>query len=158
MDLNHLSEEQIQEYLDRREPEGLKEMDAHLQICPLCHRIVQQYRKVYSQISQEAFPGLSKDFSAKVITRIKTELEPENHFWENIFFVAFLATCLVGISFLTNPLPLLKSMFQPLFGLFIHATGKLPVQLNGIWVMITASAFILLFYEILNIKILKPKS
>jgi len=63
-----------------------------------------------------------------------------------------------GISYLFNPLPLINSMFKPLYDMFINIRGQLPFQLNGIWLMVSAGVVILLFYEYLNIKILKPKS
>ena len=156
--MNHLSDEQIQEYLDKRESEGRPEIDTHLHTCPVCIQTLQQYQEIYQQLRRDPIPDLSKDFSGQVLKKIKAENRQETNLWENIIFMVLLVIGAAGISYLFNPLPLINSMFKPLYDMFINIRGQLPFQFTGIWLMVSAGVVILLFYEYLNIKILKPKS
>jgi len=71
MAVKHLSDEQIQRYL-----EGDMSLDSeavyHLQECPICQRQLQIYRKVYQGLQQDADFELAPGFAETVITRLTT--------------------------------------------------------------------------------------
>ena len=157
MDLSHLSDEQIQNYLDQADPLNRAEIEKHLHICPYCTRNLRIYRGIYHQLSQDPLPDLSKNFSGLVLTRIKSNQDEKTNFWENIFFIVLLVIGAVISSYLINPLPLLKLMAEPLYDVFTKALSAVPGQLNSTLILIAGGIAILIFYEFLNNKLLKSK-
>ena len=157
MDLSHLSDEQIQNYLDQADPLNRAEIEKHLHNCSYCTRNLQIYRGIYHQLSQDPLPDLSDNFSGLLLTRIKSNPDEKTNFWENIFFIALLVIGAVVGSYLINPLPLLKFIAEPLYDAFTNALSIVPGQLNSTLILIAGGIAILIFYEFLNNKLLKSR-
>jgi hypothetical protein len=157
MELNHLSDEQIQEYLDNSNPAGRAEIENHLQQCRSCSHRLQIYQNIYRQLRRDMIPDLSANFAGSVLAKIKTSRDKKTNFWENIFIIVLLlAGAMVG-SYLLDPIPLLKSVAKPWLDVFSDMPGKVPLQLNSNLVILAGGVIILIFYEFLNNKIVKPK-
>jgi hypothetical protein len=158
MDLSHLSDEQIQNYLDKSDSINQAEIERHLHQCLYCTRNLHIYQGIYRQLSQDAVPDLSKKFSGLVLSRIKRSQDEKTNFWENILFIVLVVLGAVGSSYLINPLPVLKSMIEPLYDILARTIHIVPVQLNSTLILIAGGIVILIFYEFLNKRLLKSKS
>jgi hypothetical protein len=158
MELNHLSDEQIQNYLDNLESNDKAEIENHLQHCPRCTRNLQIYKEMYHHLGHNSIPNLSKHFPRLVMAKIIVQQEKKTYFWENLSFIILLLFAAAGSSYLINPLPLWQSMVKPLLIFINKMMGQIPPQLNNSWPIITAGIIILVFYEFLTGKIMKPKA
>jgi hypothetical protein len=158
MDLNHLSDEQIQSYLDHAEHENRSEIENHLQKCSFCTHTLQIYKEIYHQLENDSIPDLSKNFSGTLVAKITAQQDKKTYFWENIIFCFLLLVSAVGTSYLINPIPLLRAIIKPLLNFYNSTLGQLQVQLNGGLTIIAGSIIIFILYEFLYNKLLKYRS
>ncbi len=71
MGLKHLSDDQLQDYLDG----NLKEEAVinHLDSCPLCRQKLKEYEQLYTALEIDEGFTLSPEFTSKVIARVVAE-------------------------------------------------------------------------------------
>jgi len=158
MDLNHLSDEQIQKYLDHAESENRSEIENHLRKCSFCTHTLQIYKEIYHQLDNDSIPDLSKNFSRTLVAKITAQQDKKTFFWENIIFFFLLLVSAVGTSYLINPMPLLRTIIKPLLDFYNSTMGQVQVQLNGGLMIIAGGIIILILYELLYNKLLKYRS
>ncbi len=113
----HLNDDQIQDYLDG----NLKPDDqavGHLDGCPDCQKVVENYRALYRSLAVEPGFELSPDFAEKVVSGVspaKVSPVPEKPEWfkvrEWVVMVAGLAAVTGAALFFINPISLVKSLF-----------------------------------------------
>jgi hypothetical protein len=156
MDLNHLSDEQIQDYLDNPETGNRSGIEIHLHGCSLCRQNLELYRQMYGRLQQDTVPQLSINFSRQVMTRIKRQNISENHLVENILILLLLTGGAVGCAYLISPLLLFQSIVKPIVDVFSGIDFRVPLQMNGV-LMLAAGILIFLLVEYLN-TLLHPKS
>ncbi len=113
----HLTEEQLQDYLDG----ALAESDPvirHLDDCPRCRQALQSYRRLYDALELEPARELSPDFADKVVARLPESYEMfeaetiAGRFRLRdslVFFIAAAAVLAAAVYFL-NPMSLLASI------------------------------------------------
>lgn len=70
MELGHLTDEQIQEFLDRDAGERQESVAVHLESCPSCRAAVAEYRALYQQMTDDTGFDLPADFAALVMTQV----------------------------------------------------------------------------------------
>jgi hypothetical protein len=92
MQLKHLTDDEIQNYLDGNLPEEKTLwIKHHLESCSACRQALEQYKSLYEGLQEEKGFELSKGFAKTVLKQIPTEPETESHF-------SFLNTLLVVLG------------------------------------------------------------
>jgi predicted anti-sigma-YlaC factor YlaD len=147
MSLKHLTDEEIQEYLDGNlSPENALSFKTHLEICPLCRESLNQYHNLYADLSTDKGFELSKDFAKSVTSKLPAMANvPSRPNYVNTF-VTVLSSIIgmalifyyVGLKPLSEAIShTLSSQFE--FGSILMASMKnLLVSLNGnisFWVL-----------------------
>jgi len=66
--MKHLSDEQIQGYLDGNPREDIKEIESHLETCGHCREELERYRILSRSLAEDPGFELSADFAKNVIT------------------------------------------------------------------------------------------
>ncbi len=130
--MKHLSENEIQEYLDNTDFTGKQEIITHLDGCQLCRNRVKEYETLFFQL-EKAEPGeLSPDFAAKVMSKIKAEAPARSPrpVWSIALSIAGVILGLVSIGYFVNLAPLLESV--KLSGLLQYFDRVLFTRLSAI--------------------------
>lgn len=73
MAINHLTDTNLQEYLDGNTDKLDTELISHLDSCRVCQARLEQYRQLYNELEIDTVPALSDDFANSVITKISEE-------------------------------------------------------------------------------------
>jgi hypothetical protein len=74
MDLKHLTDEEIQDYLDGNLlQERIFTINSHLSVCELCKSEINQYKSLYTELSKKVNLEFSVNFSKNVIAKIHKE-------------------------------------------------------------------------------------
>jgi hypothetical protein len=93
MEMKHLSDEQIQDYLDGNPREDLNEIESHLQTCGQCREELERYRVLSQSLAEDPGFELSAGFAADVIAGME-ESAAESFF----FKVARIVLWMFGIA------------------------------------------------------------
>ncbi len=111
--MKHLSENEIQEYLDNTISTGKQEMITHLDSCRLCRNRVKEYKALFLQLKKAEPSGLSADFASKVMTKIRAESPTPGHrsVWSLILSITGAIVGLISIGYFGN-LKLLLEAFK----------------------------------------------
>ncbi len=72
MPVTHISDEQIQDYLDHREVKRDVPLVRHIRQCPDCRARLHQYRMLYRGLKAADEPCLSEDFAANTMRTIRS--------------------------------------------------------------------------------------
>jgi predicted anti-sigma-YlaC factor YlaD len=103
MALEHVTDEQIQEFLDAGVGKKNRAVAEHLAECPDCRAAVADYRHFYRQLADDTGFELDPDFAASVIARIDP-VSPSRSRWLLIYpvaaaLVAVVATLCIFVDF-----------------------------------------------------------
>ncbi len=117
MNEKHLTDDQLQEYLDG----NLSDSDPcvrHLKSCPSCQRALDNYRALYGALETEPGFKLSPEFIDKVISQLpegKTpaikETKGRAKIYDRIIAFASIAAVMAAAFYFINPVTLIKSVF-----------------------------------------------
>lgn len=101
MSLKHLTDEEIQEYLDGNlSPQNASLFERHLESCSFCKESLKQYQSLYVGLVNDEGFDLPKSFVKSVISRLQAEPEAKSHFnYANIFLTILGIIIAVGITF-----------------------------------------------------------
>jgi predicted anti-sigma-YlaC factor YlaD len=73
MDAKHLNDEEIQEYLDGvLNSARITEAREHLNSCLACRSTVNQYRSIYTALSDQSVELLESDFASQILSHLPT--------------------------------------------------------------------------------------
>jgi hypothetical protein len=100
MQLEHLNDEEIQDYLDGNlSGETTLQVREHLQVCRRCREALKQYRSLYVGLEDGAGFELSKGFAKTVIRKLPAEAEAKSHasVW-NVLLVALGVAVSLGVT------------------------------------------------------------
>jgi len=149
MAVRHLTDEQIQRYLD-----GDISCDSdearHLQKCAACQREVQSYRKVYEGLGQDIGFELSPGFTESVMTRLAATAEENSRLsLANLFLVIFgtIVMASLALYFLS-----MKTITENLMSLSSVATSfgsSVINSLNTVTASLGVSTGLMLFTVII---------
>ena len=79
MQLKHLTDEEIQDYLDGNLSRDIALLtERHLETCPLCREAVKQYQGVYAGLDEDKGFDLSKGFAKSVVKMLPAEEEAKS--------------------------------------------------------------------------------
>jgi hypothetical protein len=87
MSLRHLTDEEIQEYLDGNlSQQKTFLVKRHLETCPICQESVKRYQSLYAGLASDEGFDLPYDFAKSVVSRLPVEAHVKSHFnFANIF-------------------------------------------------------------------------
>jgi len=110
--MNHLTDEDLQKYLDKDPELNKTEVDRHLKNCDQCRQNYMVYKQLYAGLADETGFMLSADFSESVVSRIRKKREKTYSFFESVL-LAIAGLFSVGILFyFTNLGDVLLSVFK----------------------------------------------
>jgi len=79
MSLNHLTDRQIQRYLDHTRTEDNAAIMAHVAHCAKCQKAIQAYRAVYLELQSEPERSFSPAFEEAIIARVSPRADQKLH-------------------------------------------------------------------------------
>jgi predicted anti-sigma-YlaC factor YlaD len=165
MSLKHLTDEEIQEYLDGNlSPENELLFETHLKICPHCQESLKQYQSLYVDLANDEGFDLPKSFAESVLSRLPAEPEAKSHFKYASIFWTILGIITIGITFYYVDLkPLgrvISNIFVPQyeFGseLIVSIKNSL-VSLNGNLSLLAFAGLTLLIIAALDRALVQPR-
>jgi hypothetical protein len=112
MAMKHLSENEIQEYLDNTISTGKQEIITHLDSCQLCRNRVNEYEALFLQLKKAEPGGLPADFASSVMTRIEAEAPAPGRrsVWSLILPITGVIVGLISIGYFGNLKLLLEAI------------------------------------------------
>ncbi|MFQ5500052.1 MAG: hypothetical protein ACE5FH_10320 [Candidatus Zixiibacteriota bacterium] len=83
MRLNHLTDREIQEYIDRETCHETGDIPSHLTCCAKCQQHMREYRNLYLALKDDSGFDLPPDFAATVADRATAQpaIRREIHVW-----------------------------------------------------------------------------
>jgi hypothetical protein len=165
MQLKHLSDEEIQDYLDGNLSQEIALLaQQHLQVCQRCREALKQYESLYVELKEDKGFELSKGFPKAVLRRLPAEGEAESRFgFVNTLLVILGIIISVGVTLYYVDLRPLGKAFAHLLphrefglGLLDFIKGVL-VGLNGNLGLLVFAVLTLLIIGGLDRLILGPR-
>ncbi len=151
MSINHLSDDQIQEYLDGLSSEVTH---IHLEKCAACRENLKAYQNLYKHLQGDTPFELPSDFEDKVMSNIRGQSETAN----SGLLTFFLSLLGVAGAFFTifyyYGLNFLKAAPEN----FILIVDRVAKELNGGLTLIVAAALILILLGIVDRNIARVRS
>lgn len=140
MSLRHLTDEEIQEYLDGSlPPENVLLSQTHLEICPFCRESLRQYQRLYVDLAGDEDFELSRDFAKSVTSKLPAmaNVPSRPHYVNTLFTVLGSIIGMALIFYYVGLKPLSEAIFHTFlsqyeFGSTLVASIKsFLVSLNG---------------------------
>ena len=120
--MKHLTDDQIQGYLDGALDKERDTVAAHLQTCPVCRKALIQYETLYQDLKDDTEFDLPADFASNVIAGMQ-EQSVSSKFLSSVWaYVAGLLITAAGICYFVDLTPLQKTMAGLWQGLNLDAT------------------------------------
>ena len=142
--MNHLSDEDIQKYLDKDGSLNRTEIEKHLKSCVSCQQNLTAYKQLYTGLANEMGFMLSANFAELVISRIKKSREKSYDFLESLL-LAIAGLFSGGLLFyFTNLDKVLLNIFQ-------KNTTEIKPFIEGIGNIFGSNLILILFAVIILI-------
>lgn len=157
MKQGHLSEFQIQQYLDGQQPDA-SETEAHLAGCSTCREALNAYNTVYDALSEA--PEIQ--MTANLRNRVLAQIVPPRRFrfsisFETAFSLVFFLVSMITVGYLTG----FSVNFDLITGFFAGLVQQLPTINIGFIsdniLFIVVPLLIIIAIELLDKKFLKFK-
>ena len=84
MNIKHISDDEIQSFLDGIDMENRALIQEHLDSCSLCQNNLKTYQQLYQSISSAEISELSPDFSDRVMAELERKLENKSQLKETL--------------------------------------------------------------------------
>jgi hypothetical protein len=155
MNGQHLTEFQIQQYLDGRTPDRA-EIKAHLHVCSTCRENLEAYRIVYGYLSEAPDLPVTSGFRNRVLAQIR----PARRFrfsFESGLSILFFLISMITVGYVTGfsiDLSMISGFFAGLFDLLPKFNIKM---ISDNFLFILVPLLIILVIELLDKKVLKLK-
>ena len=154
---NHLTEEQIQGYLDEQDSFDSKAIEEHLRVCASCQKNLEEYRKLYTALNTDLFSALSNDFSEQVVSAVSGSRESRWQLFESGFIIAFFLIGVAASLYFINPLPFLTNAATNIFNSLGGFAIKILPELNGNLPIFIVAILIFLLVEVIDKKSLRSR-
>lgn len=155
---DHLTDEQIQAYLDGQMAARDKTpIDIHLHACARCLHELMIYRDLYSSLEQDSLPELSADFADRVVSKLKSSGQTWWDKMESGFIVSLTLITLATSLYFVNPLPWLTNTGMSLLNSLPAYGSSLLEKLNGNLPFVLVALLIFFLIELFDKKLLKPR-
>ena len=149
--MNHLTDDQIQAYLDKNKLENINDIEDHLQVCEKCRFNINTYRQIFTALrNEDELPVLSNNFSFTTISKIEKANEKKWNIFENILItLTFIVSISLSIYFFD--LVSFASYFREIdFSLFTGIGKKLITTLSPYVFYITTAILITTIIELID--------
>lgn len=153
---DHITEDQIQDYLDQQDSFPATDIEKHLKICSSCQKNLEEYQELYIALKSEPFSDLSKNFPTRVLSAISDTHEDKKQLFESGSIMAFFFIGIAASLYFVNPLPFFTNVITNMINHLGEFTSKFLPELNGNTPIFIAAILIFLLVEIIDKKILKP--
>lgn len=110
--MNHLSDEEIQKYLDKDSGLNRADIEKHLKTCNSCRTNFIAYKQLYTNLEDETGFMLSANFSESVVSRIKKSKEKTSNFFEGMLLTIAGLFSIGLVFYFTNLGNVLLNIFQ----------------------------------------------
>lgn len=133
MELKHLDDQAIQNYLDNiRTPE----MEQHLSMCAECRARAEEYKLVFQALEDDSEFRLPYNFADTVMSQVNQEAassEPRR-IWEPVLYIIGAAALVWGVLYYFGALPTSMPKFSYAYEFIKTLTGFNPVHnITGIF-------------------------
>ena len=149
--MEHLTDEQIQVYLDNEINENSKDIELHLHSCEQCGLNFYTYRQIYSSLTIESeLPALSNNFVNATISKLKNTKDKKWNLFENILITLMYV---VGISLSVYILSLsnIISYFKKIdFSFMTDFSNKITGDISFNFIYLIAAVLIIFLIELLD--------
>ena len=148
--MNHLTDNQIQNYLDNNKSENIIEIKNHLNNCETCRLNLSAYQKIYGLLENETLPELAHDFLQSTINKLDNSDDKKWSIFENITVAfMFVVSLLISIYFLDYSNVL--SFFKVIDFSIITGFGKNIINaLSPNYIYLIAALLITITVELLD--------
>jgi len=153
----HLSDEQIQQYLDDRDRNNGLDIEEHLKSCPDCQKNFDQYKGLYSSLQIDTVPKLSPNFAHNVVSSLPDITENKWEQYESGFVISLVLIGLAISFYFINPLPFLAETGNAVLSKLPSYGSDLLSKLNGNLPFVLIAIVIFFLVEVFDKKLLKPK-
>jgi hypothetical protein len=99
MGMKHLTDKQIQDYLDGNPLEDMEAVESHLQSCETCRTELAQYRSISTALSEDVGFELAPNFAADVVASFEEE-GAERFFYKVAQFILWATGFFAAIAVL----------------------------------------------------------
>lgn len=134
MELMHLSDDELQAYLDDAESLAV-EKQSHLQSCSRCREALRDYRALYGQLADLPDPLFSKDFAERVATKAQKQYAPLTRLAIGLAAAMGAVAGIVLASFFVDlglTFALLLTLLQPFTGPFTELAATVQSLLHHV--------------------------
>jgi hypothetical protein len=148
--MNHLTDDEIQEYLDKSFVENKDKITEHLKICPVCKQQVEAYKNVYLNINTEPDFVTPVNFADNIVSKIESKEDQKYRKWETILL---FFTIIQGFGLAFYFIDFKKLISNLSFGdsnLFSVVTEKINGLENGLFPILVFAIIIIVFFGILD--------
>ncbi len=157
MTQKHLSDEQIQQYLDDKVRNNGLAIEEHLKSCQGCQHNYHLYKTLYSSLQSDTIPELSQTFASNVISNIPESAESKWEKFESGFVISLILIGLAISFYFINPLPFLAEIGNSFLSRLPSYGSDILSKLNGNLSFVLIAVVIFFLVEIFDKKLIKPK-
>ncbi|MGB2696374.1 MAG: zf-HC2 domain-containing protein [Candidatus Zixiibacteriota bacterium] len=165
MELRHLTDEEIQDYLDGNVPSGNRYVQEHLRKCERCRKALLEYQSLYLGLKKDRGFELPANFPKAVISKLPEEqtVKSRSKYYESLLIIlGILVAGFVSLQFINfRPLfNIISGIQMPQFGFvytFFHSFETLLKALNINNSLIIFAILTILIISVLDYIILHPK-
>lgn len=156
MSLKHLSDNELQEYLDGNISNNVAFIQQHLESCPQCREALAQYQTLYLRLKDESEFQLSGKFKSSVIARLqRKEARPTTSLVAKILTAAGLIFAIVISFFIFDMKPFLKPIYEPFTDFFSRSSitsifSGISSSLNGNYTLILSSILVFMIIALID--------
>lgn len=156
MAVKHLSDEQIQDFLDGNMVLSDKSLKGHLESCRVCKKTLSYYQNLYLGLKQEPEFQLPSNFAHTVITRLPQmeKAQARFKFWDIFVAVSGIAA-LIGALIYFIDIKIFADLIAKVSSMTSFA--KSLTDLNGGLVVLGLAGLTLLFTATLDWLLVEPR-
>ncbi len=145
--MKHLSEDQIQDFLDGNSPTSKNLVERHIRACPACKKIYLNYQNLFVGLKQDPGFQLSPDFTHSVISRLPQAAEAKARFQLSDIFIGITAIAalmgaliyFIDISIFSDLITKIRSLASIGKSLTASDGGLMVIGLAGLTLLFTAT-------------------
>ena len=148
--MNHLSDEEIQEYLDGLSRDKLEKVTQHLKTCSACRHQVAAYKRVYSALEEEPAFSFPANFIDNVVNNVTNREDKKYQKWETILLIFSIIQVIGFAIYFIDFRTIFTNIFSDSSTMFESALAKITELGNGFLPILIIAAIIISFYGILD--------
>ncbi len=156
--MNHLTDDQIQSYLDGEYQSDQSDIENHLNTCIDCQMSLNEYKELFNAVQMQSAPTLSGDFSKKIIARLNDAKDKKWRIFENAVVVFIMITGIFSVIYFSNLINITGYFKTIDFSVFSDIGNKLNSNFFGNFSYILIAAIVTIIIELTDrIFIKKPQ-